>query len=408
MTDLNTDAMKTFPPSRKEGLRRLNAFTTKAGRAYAAGRNTDPGPDADQAVSKLSPYIRHRLILEQEVIETVLETHSLRGSEKYIQEVMWRTYFKGWLEHRPTVWDSYKDGMRAALDNCETDETLRGEYEAAISGQTGIPYFDSWVNELIQYGYLHNHTRMWFASIWIFTLDLPWELGADFFLRHLLDGDPASNTCSWRWVGGLHTKGKTYLARPSNIERFTNGRFSPGGELAPEAPPLREDAEHMQRPLPVSDTLDTTGPIGLLLHEEDMDGGHISDRFNITSCAGLLCTDARSPLTVPDDVKTFARSAMQDALERHGGGPITQTPDAVLEWAAQNKLSTVALPYAPTGPTGDRLQAVRKKLGDNGVHTAALIRDYDSASWPYADRGFFKLKKKMPRIIDAFSKASLF
>ena len=63
---------------------------------------------------------------------------------------------------------------------------------------------------------------MWFASIWIHTLELQWELGADFFLKHLLDGDPASNTLSWRWVAGIHTKGKNYIARKSNIEKYSN------------------------------------------------------------------------------------------------------------------------------------------------------------------------------------------
>ena len=52
---------------------------------------------------------------------------------------------------------------------------------------------------------------MWFASIWIFTLKLPWQLGADFFMQNLLDGDPASNTLSWRWSAGIHTKGKNYI-----------------------------------------------------------------------------------------------------------------------------------------------------------------------------------------------------
>ena len=70
---------------------------------------------------------------------------------------------------------------------------------------------------------------MWFASIWIFSLGLPWTLGADFFLRHLVDGDPASNTLSWRWVAGLHTRGKTYAARAENIARYTEGRFHPQG-----------------------------------------------------------------------------------------------------------------------------------------------------------------------------------
>ena len=60
---------------------------------------------------------------------------------------------------------------------------------------------------------------MWFASIWIFTLRLPWELGANFFYDHLLDADPASNTLSWRWVTGLQTQGKIYLATENNIEK---------------------------------------------------------------------------------------------------------------------------------------------------------------------------------------------
>lgn len=57
---------------------------------------------------------------------------------------------------------------------------------------------------------------LWFASVWIFTLRPPWELGADLFMRQLLDGDPASNTLSWRWVAGMHTRGKHYLARRDN------------------------------------------------------------------------------------------------------------------------------------------------------------------------------------------------
>ena len=67
---------------------------------------------------------------------------------------------------------------------------------------------------------------MWFASIWIFTLKLPWQLGAKFFLENLKDGDASSNTLSWKWVAGLQTKGKNYLANSRNIEKFTNNRYS--------------------------------------------------------------------------------------------------------------------------------------------------------------------------------------
>jgi deoxyribodipyrimidine photo-lyase len=73
----------------------------------------------------------------------------------------------------------------------------------ATFGRTGIACFDQWTGELLETGYLHNHARVWFSSIWIFTLRLPWKLGADFFIRFLNDGDSASNTLSWRWVAGL-------------------------------------------------------------------------------------------------------------------------------------------------------------------------------------------------------------
>ena len=66
-------------------------------------------------------------------------------------------------------------------------------YLSAINGKTKIECFDNWVNELKNYNYLHNHTRMWFASIWIFTLGLPWQLGAEFFIKYLYEGQQLFN-----------------------------------------------------------------------------------------------------------------------------------------------------------------------------------------------------------------------
>ncbi len=129
--------------------------------------------------------------------------------------------------------------------------------------------------ELTDTGYLHNHARMWFPSIWIFTLRLPWQLGADFFLRHLLDGDPASNTLSWRWVAGLHTQGKLYLARPENIARYAGRRFGdapPGLEhLVAQAEPLTDAARH-DKVDPAWPTWSApAGPrVGWLLTEDDL------------------------------------------------------------------------------------------------------------------------------------------
>ena len=142
----------------------------------------------------------------------------------------WRIYWKGWLEGRPKVWYDYKEKINEYITNLSKKNFYK-DYIKATNGQTGIECFDKWVNELKEFGYLHNHTRMWFASIWIFTLNLPWELGANFFYKNLLDADPASNTLSWRWVAGLHTEGKFYLARQDNIEKFSEFSFNNKSQL---------------------------------------------------------------------------------------------------------------------------------------------------------------------------------
>ena len=181
--------MTDFSPTRAAGLDRLNAFVPHAGRAYAEGRNTDPGPGAASAVSRLSPWLRRRLLTEAEIVAAVLAEHRLADAEKFVAEVLWRTYWKGWLELRPGVWRQFVADRDAARQL-----PIARAIAAAEAGTTGIDGFDDWARELVETGYLHNHARMWFASIWIFTLRLPWALGADFFLRHLIDADPASNT----------------------------------------------------------------------------------------------------------------------------------------------------------------------------------------------------------------------
>ena len=231
-----------FEPSAAAARAQLDAFAPYAGAAYAQMRNFDLGADAHSHVSTLSPYVRMRVLDEADLSRAVLAgmpagaTHGF--ADKFIAEVWWRTYWKGWMEQRPAVWASYRDDLTRVHNAVQTQSGLRQRWQAACLGQTGIAAFDHWARELAQTGYLHNNARMWFASIWIFTLDLPWQLGADFFLRHLLDGDAAVNTLSWRWVAGIQTVGKTYLADPVNIAKFTQGRFTDVQGLATVATPL--------------------------------------------------------------------------------------------------------------------------------------------------------------------------
>lgn len=206
-----------FIPTREAGLKRLDDFAASMGAKYAADRNAELGQEDRSNVSCLSPWLRHRSLTEKEVVETALSRFKYSTAEKFIQEVCWRTYFKGWLEHRPTVWTEHCKARDRWMGELSSDSGLSQRYGAAISGKIGIDGFDHWATELIETGYLHNHARMWFASIWMFTLKLPWELGADFFLQHLIDGDPASNTSP-----GAGSAGCIQRARPISPENPTS------------------------------------------------------------------------------------------------------------------------------------------------------------------------------------------
>jgi len=246
---------------------------------------------------------------------------------------------------------------------------------------------------------------MWFASIWIFTLKLPWMLGADFFLRHLLDGDPASNTLSWRWVAGLHTKGKTYLARPENIERFTNGRFNPEGQLASFAEPLVEIEGDLETSKLPQTGLTPNQPFFLLVHEDDcLPENLLRNRQKPDGVFGVTTTSFRSPLAVDDKVKVFAKRAVANGIDRSNFEPILfedNWTDFLVQSCVSSGIKNIVTAYMPVGPNADALSKARATLNQAGITVTQIIRPWDRTTWPYANRGFFKVKKKMSRILDA-------
>lgn len=387
------------PATRTEALDRLRRFLPHAGRDYAAQRNHDlPG---HPHVSTLSPWLRHRLITEAEVLQAVLGRHSLQAAEKFVQEVYWRTYWKGWLELRPAIWGDY----RAGLDRVLADGSMTDRLAQAEAGQTGIACFDAWMQELVATGYLHNHARMWAASIWIFTLRLPWEAGADLFLRHLLDGDPASNTLSWRWVAGLQTKGKHYLARPDNIAKYTGGRFQPTG-LVTDAEPLRGPDAPKPRPAPVGDTPRPGLKTAILLTEEDLSPGFLLDALDgpPVAHAALVSVTGRSPHPVAPRVLDFTRAAITDARDRWSdrmgaAGPLTDDPTDILTWAKAQGIEQLVTPYAPVGPAATALSRLDRALAAEGITLVRLLRPYDASAWPHATHGFFRFKEAIPALV---------
>jgi hypothetical protein len=394
-----------FTPTRARAHARLAEFLPAAGRRYADTRNHDDGPaDGGRGnVSQLSPWLHAGLIGEAEVLEAVLGAHSPRAAEKFVAEVFWRIYFKGYLEQRPAIWADYCAGRDAALAAVDRNTGLRTAYAQATEGRTGIAAFDTWAQELVTTGYLHNHARMWFASIWIFTLKLDWRLGADFFLRHLMDGDAASNTLSWRWVAGLHTKGKHYLARADNIARYTAGR--PEGAL--DAQGLAEDAEPLEEPqdyprqkldLPSTVTVaDLAQPFALLLHDEAAHHAPLA----LPAAPALVIGAARPLARCPGDMGTLASTFADGAVASGMAEAAAAFGCPAAEWRAGEPLAPLldsagitrlALPYLPTGWTRDALSPDLAPLIAQG-RVVTLLGELDRTTWPHAKAGFFGVAK---------------
>lgn len=387
-----------FAATRRDGLTRLAEFLPHAGSSYASGRNMDHGPDHPGAVSRLSPYVRHRLVTERDIVAGVLARHHSNGAEKFLQEVFWRTYWKGWLDMRPAVWSRFveeRDRQREAFVDAAA-------LAAAESGTTGIDGFDNWARELVETGYLHNHARMWFASIWIFTLRLPWALGADFFLRHLVDADAASNTLSWRWVAGLQTVGKTYLATAENITKFTNGRFKPKG-LAQEAVALTEPAIEAAAPLKDLLPYDAATPALLLVTHEDLNPETVFP----TNCALKAATVLADPdLLWGDAARRFAKAAAVDTASRVASQYKCKADilerldvDALAAAARAARVKTIVTPFAPVGPVADALARLAPVLAEQGLHLRQVRRAWDSQFWPFANKGYFAFKERLPAIL---------
>ena len=393
--------MHSIDPTRTAALARLAEFVPRAGRSYAHERNTDYGRGQHRNVSKLSPYTRRRLLTEREIVEAVIARHGHQDADRFVTEVFWRSYFKGWLERRPGVWAHYTQSRDALLIGWQDDQRLAD----ATGGRSGIAIFDDWARELIDTGYLHNHARMWFASIWIFTLRLPWQLGADFFLRHLLDGDPASNTLSWRWVAGLHTRGKHYLATRRNIEQFTRNRppVEPG-VLNETAEPLAEDFDYgLALPPRTPRAPDPARRSGLLLTIEDCCPESLS--LPETVGTAILDIDRTTPRPPAPVIRAFDAAALDDTASRLGvGAGRVATIEGLLDWAQDAGISQIVTPYTPCGPVHDWLTAAAPLFATHDIAVAELRREWDNLVWDRATAGFFKVKKSIPAILSAINR----
>ena len=404
----------TLQGTRARALELLADFLPRAGRDYQNNRNLDRGRDGHSFVSRLSPFVRHRILSEEELISNVLRSHSRSAAFKFIQEIFWRTYWKGWLEHRPVVWDRFEVEVQSEFAKLKQVPVKNKIFEQAIGGSTEIAIFNSWVNELKETGYLHNHARMWFASIWIFTLRLPWQLGADFFYNHLLDGDPASNTLGWRWVAGLQTAGKTYLATESNIRKNAAQRLKtiPDSERGLERLATQtfeiEDSLTIEEKAPSSSRFVDLSPVGIeendavLVTVEDLSTQWLDRAGN--HVAIFEKTDGRHS----EIKKKFRQEAIEEVKYRIAENSsvgienikIFESAHEISSWMEEQGLNDLHSSYIPTGEIRSSLAELPTMLESSGHCYYEHLNDYDRTVWPHCRKGFFQLGKSIDSLID--------
>ena len=377
-----------FEASRAKAIEKLNHFVENNLSEYSKLRNFDFGSENRSNVSCLSPYITHGIISEKEIINKSLNKFTFAKNEKFIQEVLWRTYWKGWLELRPNVWDDYLIELRKIKEELKDNK----EYLNAIEGKTNIECFNVWVNELKENNYLHNHTRMWFASIWIFTLELPWQLGAEFFMQHLYDGDAASNTLGWRWVAGIQTQGKHYLASEWNIKKFTNNRFQ-NIKLNENAPPKNSERSYSVINQEFSNPQDIKEK-NLIIFENNL-SFEITD-FNKNFFKKIYIVSNKNEnrsIKLSERLVKFKSLLVEDQKQRLKDKKIDS------EVINIDEINNIENCYGLYPAVGENLDY----LNSNNLKIEFLYRDLDRISWQYCNKGFFNFKNYIPKIISTFS-----
>ena len=389
-----------FTSNISEAENKLISYLPNTGSYYERKRNYSIDFETNKnTTSLLSPYIRYRAISEQNILKQVLEIHGPIKAEKYIQEIFWRTYWKGWLEHRPEVYTDYIIEKNKLYDEFKNKKY----YLNAVNANTNLSFFNNWVSDLKNNGYLHNHIRMWFSSIWIFTLKLPWQLGADFFMQNLLDGDTASNLLSWRWCAGIQTKGKNYIARKENIEKYSNIKFKDNEHLNETAEPLFENKDYkiteletfeISNPNDISYIIIPTDEINILkdlnLNNCNAFGGYPKEDYN----------DHHFSNNILNHIKNLVLSCYKDDIF-YRDTTITTSFDNYYKnldkWIIKNNIKTIYLPYVTQGNWKKIYKKIITKYPN--INFIKFNRDYDINSWIYSKKGYFKFKQNIPQII---------
>ena len=389
-----------FKSSISEAEKNFISYLPKTGLYYERNRNYSLDVQTkENTTSLLSPYIRYRAISEETILKKVIEYSGTKKAEKYIQEIFWRTYWKGWLEHKSDVYLDYINEKNKLLEEFKNKKY----YLNAINANTNLSFFNEWIRDLKENGYLHNHIRMWFASIWIFTLKLPWQLGADFFMQNLLDGDPASNTLSWRWSAGIQTKGKNYLARKNNIEKYSNIKLKPNEILEEDAVPLIENKDYKISNLEISNISNNLDILNIIIPSDEINilkdlkikkcnafGGYPKEDYNDHNFSKKILHHIKNlVLSCYRDDDFYKNIDIETSFDNYYSD--------LDKWIVKKNIKIIHLPYVTQGNWKKIYKKIIKKYPS--INFITFNRNYDINSWIYSKKGYFKFKQNIPEII---------
>ncbi len=348
--------------------------------SYHQLRNYDYGIENRTNVSQISKYTSHRILYEYDIVKKLKKFDK---KQKYTDEILWRIYWKGYLENYKSIWFEY-------INFKENSHNLN-LINSAIDGKTGIDCFDSWIEELKENNYLHNHSRMWFASIWIFTLGLPWQLGARLFMKHLFDGDASSNTLSWRWVAGMHTNKKPYLASKENIDKYTVNRFKKTQISISRNVNVIKNNQHQSNKLPVQFRLPKSNI--LLMFDNDMNILNRFELFNSYSKVYILSNGIINDVfKLSEKVIQFKLGLIENINKLIPNSEVIKSTDIDI-FFYDKKYIDVIYPGV-----GHNLDLINTYANQNQITINYIYRKEDLKYWDYANSGFYKFKKSFYRL----------
>ena len=224
-------------------LERWHAFLDEGIEDYAERRDR---PDL-AGTSMLSASLKYGEVHPRTLLAdlSALPHPRAKGPTTFATELAWREFYADVLWHRPdSAWGDLKQGLRTMAYDDPADHP--GLLEAWQEGRTGFPFVDAGMRQLLAEGWVHNRVRMIVASFLVKDLHIWWPHGARHFLRHLRDGDIASNNHGWQWAAGTGTDASPYFRIFNPV---TQGRrFDPDGDYVrryvPELAHLAGAAAH--------------------------------------------------------------------------------------------------------------------------------------------------------------------